>query len=210
MSDFGNDEYSTAKKLSLRAAQREAALTSVTSGVSSGSGDEGVIGADFSNLALKPDHIQRPCWACPDGHIYLEAFHDLYLQAYDFLVAIAEPVARPEFVHQYKLTPYSLYAAVATNIETESIINVLERLSKNALPTQVKKFVRDCTSKYGKARLVLKVSSRTMYHKYLYCSLLIVCPSAEQVVSIDSPSFVYHSITSFMSSLSIPWFCESC
>ncbi|KAG7352817.1 DNA repair helicase rad25 [Nitzschia inconspicua] len=149
------DEYSIAKKLTLRAAQREAALTSITSGISSG-GDEGVIGADFSNLTLKPDHIQRPCWTCPDGHIYLEAFHDLYLQAYDFLVAIAEPVARPEFVHQYKLTPYSLYAAVATNIETESIINVLERLSKNALPIQVKKFVRDCTSKYGKARLVLK------------------------------------------------------
>lgn len=112
--------------------------------------------ADFSSLTLKPDHIQRPCWACPDGNIYLEAFHDLYTQAYDFLVAISEPVARPEFLHQYKLTPYSLYAAVATNIETESIIGVLERLSKNALPPQVKKFVRECTSKYGKAKLVLK------------------------------------------------------
>jgi DNA excision repair protein ERCC-3 len=153
-----NDEYSTAKKLTLRAAQREAALTSISSGIASGDG-EGVIGADFSNLTLKPDHIQRPCWTCPDGTVYLEAFHDLYLQAYDFLVAISEPVARPEFIHQYKLTPYSLYAAVATNIETESIINVLERLSKSMLPIQVKKFIRDCTSKYGKARLVLKVSS---------------------------------------------------
>ena len=54
------------------------------------------------------------------------------------------------------MTPYSLYAAVATNIETESIIGVLERLSKNALPKQVKKFIRDCTTKYGKAKLVLK------------------------------------------------------
>ena len=49
-----------------------------------------------------------------------------------------------------------MYAAVATNIETESIIGVLERLSKNALPKQVKKFIRDCTTKYGKAKLVLK------------------------------------------------------
>lgn len=46
----------------------------------------------------------------------------MYAQAYDFLVAIAEPVARPEFLHEYKLTPYSLYAAVATNIDTESIV----------------------------------------------------------------------------------------
>lgn len=51
-------------------------------------------------------------------------------QAYDFLVAIAEPVSRPEFVHEYKLTPYSLYAAVAVSIDTESIVRVLNRLSK--------------------------------------------------------------------------------
>lgn len=152
----GNSEYSQAKKLVLRAAKREEALLSSGFIPDGNSSNSSLIGADFSNLKLKPDHIQRPCWTCPDGNIYLEAFHDLYLQAYDFLVAIAEPVARPEFLHQYKLTPYSLYAAVATNIETESIISVLDRLSKNALPSQVKKFIRECTSKYGKAKLVLK------------------------------------------------------
>lgn len=52
------------------------------------------------------------------------------IKAYDFLVAIAEPVSRPEFVHEYKLTPYSLYAAVAVSIDTDSIIKVLNRLSK--------------------------------------------------------------------------------
>jgi DNA excision repair protein ERCC-3 len=150
----GNDDYSHAKKLVMRAAKREAALSNTDASRPDGMGSS--IGADFSGLALKPDHIQRPCWTCPDGNIYLEAFHDLYLQAYDFLVAISEPLARPEFMHQYKLTPYSLYAAVATNIGTESIISVLERLSKNALPIQVKKFIRECTSKYGKAKLVLK------------------------------------------------------
>ena len=163
MESSGPDEYSSARKLGMRAAEREKALAKITSSkglvpMQSSSGEEEIqsIGADFSDLALKPDHIQRPCWVCPDGNIYLEAFHDLYEKAYDFLVAIAEPVARPEFVHQYKLTPYSLYAAVATNIETESIITVLQRLSKNALPKEVKQFVRDCTSKYGKAKLVLK------------------------------------------------------
>lgn len=54
----------------------------------------------------------------------------VWFQAYDFLVAIAEPVSRPEFVHEYKLTPYSLYAAVAVSIDTDSIIKVLNRLSK--------------------------------------------------------------------------------
>jgi DNA excision repair protein ERCC-3 len=65
-------------------------------------------------------------------------------------------VARPEYIHQYKLTPYSLYAAVATNISTHAILQVLQRLSKNKLPGSVEKFIRDCTAKYGKAKLVLK------------------------------------------------------
>ena len=143
-----NDEYSHARKLVLRASDREAALKDTSAQVLGGS--------DFSSLRLKGDHYQRPCWVCPDGIIYLEAFHDLYLQAYDFLVAIAEPVARPEFIHQFKLTPYSLYAAVATNIPTERIIAVLERLSKNKLPDSISRFITDCTAKYGKAKLVLK------------------------------------------------------
>mmetsp|Transcript_15981 Transcript_15981/g.20475 ORF Transcript_15981/g.20475 Transcript_15981/m.20475 type:complete len:787 (+) Transcript_15981:176-2536(+) len=111
---------------------------------------------DFTSMNLKPDHECRPLWVCPNGRIFLEAFNPMYKQAYDFLVAISEPVARPEFVHEYKLTPYSLYAAVAVAITTDAILSVLERLSKTWLPESVKTFVRDCTLKYGKAKLVLK------------------------------------------------------
>lgn len=147
--DPADEEYANATKLVQRASNREALLRSSES-------PSAETGADFSNLKLKPDHSARPCWTCPDGAIYLEAFHSLYNSAYDFLVAIAEPVARPEFLHEYRLTPYSLYAAVATNITTESIIRVLDRLSKNVLPEGVAKFIRECTKRYGKAKLVLK------------------------------------------------------
>lgn len=150
--DDGDDEYAHARKLVARASKRKALLGSQENA----DGTHPTVGADFSKMPLKPDHLQRPCWTCPDGTIYLEAFHDLYAQGYDFLVAIAEPVARPEFVHQYKLTPYSLYAAVATNIETDRIISVLDRMSKNKLPKEVETFITDCTAKYGKAKLVLK------------------------------------------------------
>lgn len=168
--DDGESEYTSARKLVLRAANREAILISNDGGASQGGGKMGLLssgagggggdafgsGADFSSMPLKPDHVARPCWVCPDGHIFLEAFHELYVSAYDFLVAVAEPVARPEFLHEYKLTPYSLYAAVATNIDTESIVRVLSRLSKNELPDSVATFVRECTKRYGKAKLVLK------------------------------------------------------
>ena len=39
-----------------------------------------------------PCWTSRPLWVCPDGRIFLETFSPVYRQAYDFLIAIAEPV----------------------------------------------------------------------------------------------------------------------
>ena len=72
----------------------------------------------------------RPLWVTPDGRIFLETYSPVYKQAYDFLIAIAEPVCRPESVHEYTLTPHSLYAAVSVGLEASTIITVLNRLSK--------------------------------------------------------------------------------
>ncbi|KAI9057218.1 DNA helicase [Trametes sanguinea] len=112
---------------------------------------------DFSWLHLKPDHASRPLWISPeDGHIILEAFSPIAEQAQDFLVAIAEPVSRPAFIHEYKLTSYSLYAAVSVGLQTEDIIEVLNRLSKVPVPDSIVDFIRERTLSYGKVKLVLK------------------------------------------------------
>eukprot|EP01104_Vermistella_antarctica_P011476 TRINITY_DN3207_c3_g1_i1.p1 TRINITY_DN3207_c3_g1~~TRINITY_DN3207_c3_g1_i1.p1 ORF type:complete len:893 (-),score=226.50 TRINITY_DN3207_c3_g1_i1:123-2801(-) len=111
---------------------------------------------DFSSLPLKSDHVKRPIWVCPDGHIFLETFSPLYTQAYEFLIAISEPVCRPELLHEYQLSPYSLYAAVSVGLDSNDIISVMERLSKNKLPQTIKNFVLACTSSYGKVKLVLQ------------------------------------------------------
>ena len=57
-------------------------------------GGEEIRRKDFSKLELKADHFNRPMWVCADGRIFLETFSPLYKQAYDFLIAIAEPVCR--------------------------------------------------------------------------------------------------------------------
>jgi DNA excision repair protein ERCC-3 len=83
---------------------------------------------DYSKeLTLKPDNDQRPIWISKDRLIFLEAFSPLYQQAYDFLVAIAEPEKRPEFIHTYRLTENSLNAAVAISIDASSILKVAFR-----------------------------------------------------------------------------------
>jgi len=103
---------------------------------------------------------------CPDNTIFLETFSAIYRCAYDFLIAIAEPVSRPMFMHEYKLTPYSLYAAVSVGLETETIITVLNRLSKTHLPDEIKDFIRTCTTSYGKVKLVLQRNRYFVESKY--------------------------------------------
>ncbi|CAM0882203.1 unnamed protein product [Alopecurus aequalis] len=119
-------------------------------------GDNEVKKRDFTKLELKPDHVNRPLWACADGRIFLETFSPLYKQAYDFLIAIAEPVCRPESMHEYNLTPHSLYAAVSVGLETTTIISVLSKLSKTKLPREIIDFIHGSTANYGKVKLVLK------------------------------------------------------
>lgn len=107
-------------------------------------------------LALRDDHDARPIWVAPDGHIFLETFSPVYKHAHDFLITIAEPVSRPEHVHEYKLTAYSLYAAVSVGLETKDIIEYLRRLGKTTLPDSVVRFINSCTLSYGKVKLVLR------------------------------------------------------
>ncbi|KAF9214409.1 DNA repair helicase RAD25 [Podila verticillata] len=111
---------------------------------------------DYTWLPLKTDHESRPLWITEDGHIILEGFSPIAEKAIDFLITIAEPVSRPSHIHEYKLTPYSLYAAVSVGLETEDIIEVLSRLSKVPVPESILELIRDCTLSYGKVKLVLK------------------------------------------------------
>ncbi|PVU99241.1 hypothetical protein BB560_005538 [Smittium megazygosporum] len=108
---------------------------------------------DYCYLKLKKDHSSRPLWICPgSAHIILEAFSPIAEQAIDFLIAISEPVSRPLNIHEYKLTPYSLYAAVSVGLETKDILDVLNRLSKVPIPEDVIAAIRQCTVSYGKVK----------------------------------------------------------
>uniref|UniRef100_A0AAY5L178 General transcription and DNA repair factor IIH helicase/translocase subunit XPB n=1 Tax=Esox lucius TaxID=8010 RepID=A0AAY5L178_ESOLU len=107
-------------------------------------------------MLLKNDHGSRPLWVAPDGHIFLEAFSPVYKYAQDFLIAIAEPVCRPIHVHEYKLTAYSLYAAVSVGLQTSDIVEYLQKLSKTSVPDGIVQFIKLCTVSYGKVKLVLK------------------------------------------------------
>ncbi|CDR93906.1 DNA repair helicase rad25 family protein, putative [Babesia bigemina] len=93
---------------------------------------------DYSSLDLKKGHENRPVWVCPDGYLYLEQFTNVSRQAQDFLVTIAEPVCRPEFVHEYQVTVFSLYTAVSVGLTVEELLLNLNKFSKNKIPGKLK------------------------------------------------------------------------
>ncbi|KAK4298106.1 hypothetical protein Pmani_029519 [Petrolisthes manimaculis] len=109
-----------------------------------------------SQMELREDHESRPLWIATNGHIFLESFSPVYKHAKDFLITIAEPVCRPELIHEYKLTAYSLYAAVSVGLQTHDIIEYIKRLCKTSVPPGICEFIRSCTLSYGKVKLVLK------------------------------------------------------
>lgn len=58
-----------------------------------------VIGAgykkdDYSELALKRDHYNRPLWVCSDGRIFLETYSPIYKQVHGLTMALL-PVLLP-------------------------------------------------------------------------------------------------------------------
>lgn len=114
-------------------------------------------GRDCTHLQLKPSHASRPLWINPDGTIILESFNPLAARAQEFLTTIAEPQSRPQYLHEYKITAHSLYAAVASaGLTPEDLLGTLERFSKIAVPDTIAKFIKETTESYGKIKLVLK------------------------------------------------------
>lgn len=137
-------------------------------------------------MELKPDYNSRPLYVAPNGHIFLETFSPVYKNAHDFLIAISEPVCRPEHVHEYKLTAYSLYAAVSVGLQTHDIIEYLRRLCKTSIPKGIEEFIKLCTLSYGKVKLVLK------HNKYFHRksssgdSAEVVKRSSDSTVSFEA------------------------
>jgi len=114
-------------------------------------------GRDHSNLPLKPDHEARPLWIDPNkGRIIVESFSPRFKSAESFLINIAEPQSRVSLIHEYTLTPHSLFAAVSVGLSTEDIIRDLEGYSKTPLPQTIIDYIRRSTGSFGKVRLVLK------------------------------------------------------
>ena len=73
------------------------------------------------------------------------------------MIAIAEPVSRLRHIHEYKLTSYSLNAAVSTGVLPDQIIASLSYFCKTSvLPQNIIQYITTKTQNCGKVKLTLK------------------------------------------------------
>jgi len=64
-------------------------------------------------------------------------------------------VNRAHFIHEYRISAYSLFAAVSLGLDAQSIITALTRLSKVPVHEDVERFICSHTEQYGRVKLVL-------------------------------------------------------
>lgn len=153
--DFDEDERE--EKENMRHLVKKFSVQSYTKKTKAVDAASGLFTNDNAYLDLKPDHPDRPLWIDPHkGRIIMESFSPSFKQAEAFLINIAEPQSRVSRIHEYTLTPHSLFAAVSVGLTTGDILRELDLLSKTPVPTSVREFIINSTKSFGKVRLVLK------------------------------------------------------
>jgi DNA excision repair protein ERCC-3 len=115
------------------------------------------------NMTLVDNHENKPIWIGgnrengSDNRIFIEVKSPHYNNASKFILSIAEPMNRPDYIHEYHMTKHSLYAAASVHFDSDAIEKTLLLYSKNtALPPAVKNFIKKHCTSYGKAKLVLR------------------------------------------------------
>lgn len=102
-------------------------------------------------MIYKPDN---PLIVQSDHTILLETQGPRFEEGRDALLAFAELVKSPEYVHTWRITPLSLWNAAAAGHSAEALTEVLTRLAKYPVPDAVLDTVRLQLERFGKLRLV--------------------------------------------------------
>jgi len=79
------------------------------------------------------------------------------------LAAFAELEKSPEHMHTYRLTPLSLWNAASAGLEAQQILSTLDIYGRFPVPDNVRFFVEDTISRYGKIRLLQTENDRTLF-----------------------------------------------
>lgn len=89
--------------------------------------------------------------------------------AREALGAFAALEKSPEHVHQYRISPLSLWNASAAGLSPDAVIESLEKYSRYDIPRDIPFLIRDIMSRFG--ALVIREASHTIQHGSGYLEL---------------------------------------
>ncbi len=84
-----------------------------------------------------------------DHTLLLETMGPRYAEARDRLLAFAELVKSPEYVHTWRITALSLWNAAAAGHTPDEVIDTLDDLAKFPVPEHIPASIRDKMGRYG-------------------------------------------------------------
>jgi DNA excision repair protein ERCC-3 len=83
------------------------------------------------------------------GLVLLEVAHPSFALARDELSPFTELVKAPEGLHTLRLTPLSVWNAIATGLTASEIVTRLQRHARLGVPGELEACVREWASRYG-------------------------------------------------------------
>lgn len=96
---------------------------------------------------------EPPLWLQKDLSLWLEAEHPEAAEAAAMLSGFAELVKTPGSMHQYRMTPFTLWNAAASGLNADRICRFLHGASRFGLPQTVQNQIRTLMGRFGMFRL---------------------------------------------------------
>jgi DNA excision repair protein ERCC-3 len=88
--------------------------------------------------------------------VFLEVANPLFEEARDALSTFAELEKSPEYMHSYRITPLSLWNAMASGTKPADVVMTLQKYARHVLPEHVVSQIKAHCARYGKIRLTKK------------------------------------------------------
>lgn len=102
---------------------------------------------------------EPPLWLQKDLTLWLEAGHPEAPEAAAMLSGFAELVKTPGTMHQYRMTPFTLWNAAASGLRADRICRFLHGASRFGLPQTVQNQIRTLMGRFGMFRLTQEDSA---------------------------------------------------
>ncbi len=89
-----------------------------------------------------------------DGTILLDVSTKHFEEIRNFMLAFAELIKSPEYIHTYRITLVSLWNAASLNYKAQDIISFLKKYSSYEIPKNIVKQIESSVEKYGKIKII--------------------------------------------------------